>query len=403
MGLFNRQQTEPVVKAAAASGNSGRTQVDSYVTFFQGPQRQRYMAVPTVSRARDLIAGIIGCTPLIMYKESWDPEERETYEVREQPRSWLNRLDPGLPNSTLMSWLFDDIFFTQRGFLFITERYSDGFPKNFTRLPSAMVSTLDQQGPVYFAPSKQIEFNGLPIDYRDVVQFIGPIQGLLTTSPNAVLTSLRLEQARLRNASVASPTGWLRQVGGEPMSEEELQSLGQSFENARLTNSVAVLNEFVTYTESNTDPSKQLLVEASEYQALEIARLANIPPYLVGVNTGSMNYQSSTQARQDLYLFAAKLYMDCIAETLSGNNVLPQGTYVRFDTEEYLKDYNMEHGEEEGEDSSDARNLAEMVQKIYLGVDKVITSEEARIILNEAGADLIPNKQITPQGVTPNA
>ena len=52
MGLFNRQQTEPVVKAAAASGNTGRTQVDSYVTYFQGPQRQRYMAVPTVSRAR---------------------------------------------------------------------------------------------------------------------------------------------------------------------------------------------------------------------------------------------------------------------------------------------------------------------------------------------------------------
>jgi hypothetical protein len=116
MGLFNRQQTEPVVKAAAASGNSGRTQVDSYVTYFQGPQRQRYMAVPTVSRARDLIAGIIGCTPLIMYKETWDAEERETYEVREAPRSWLKRLDPGVPNSTLMSWLFDDIFFTQRGF-----------------------------------------------------------------------------------------------------------------------------------------------------------------------------------------------------------------------------------------------------------------------------------------------
>ena len=95
--------------------------------------------------------------------------------------------------------------------------------------------------------------------------------------------------------------------------------------------------------------------------------------------------------------------MDCIAETLSGNNVLPQGTYVRFDTEEYLKDYNMTHDEGDSEDSSDARNLAEIVQKIYLGVDKVITSEEARIILNEAGADLIPNKQITPQGVTPNA
>ena len=205
-------------------------------------------------------------------------------------------------------------------------------------MPSAMVLTQDQAGPVFFAPSKQIMFSGLPIDHRDVVQFISPIQGLLYTSPNAVLTSLKLEQARLRNSSSLLPTGVLRQVAGEPLSETELQQLGQSFEAARLTNSVAVLNEFVTYTETNSDASKQMLVAASEYQALEIARLANCPPYLLGVATGSYSYQNSTQARQDLYMFGAKLFMDCIAETLSMGNVLPRGTYCKFDIENYLSE-----------------------------------------------------------------
>jgi phage portal protein BeeE len=181
-------------------------------------------------------------------------------------------------------------------------------------------------------------FSGLPVDHRDVVQFISPIQGLLFTSPNAVLTSLKLEASRMRSASNSLPNGVLRQIGGEPLSAEELQQLSQNFEACRMTNTVAALNEFVTYTETTTDPSKQMLVEASEYQALEIARLANCPPYLLGVATGSYSYQNSTQARQDLYMFGAKLFMDCIAETLSADNVLPRGTYVKFDIEDYLSE-----------------------------------------------------------------
>ena len=338
MGLFTRataDSREPVVKAAAGS-NVGMSQLDNFYAFTQGNNRQRAMSVPAITRARDLLASVIGCTPLKMYNEMWNGEEMEEVDIA--PRSWLRRLDPALPNSTTFAWLFDDLFFTQRAFLAITKRSADGFPMAFQRMPSAMVLTQDQAGPVFFAPSKQIMFSGLPVDHRDVVQFISPIQGLLFTSPNAVLTSLKLESARLRSASNSLPNGVLRQIGGEPLSAEELQQLSQSFEAARLTNTVAALNEFVTYTETTTDPSKQMLVEASEYQALEIARLANCPPYLLGVATGSYSYQNSTQARQDLYMFGAKLFMDCIAETLSADNVLPRGTYVKFDIDDYLSE-----------------------------------------------------------------
>jgi hypothetical protein len=340
MGLFTRataDSREPVVKAAAGS-NVGMSQIDNFYAYTQGNNRQRAMSVPAITRARDLLASVIGCTPLKMFNEMWNPVERELEQIEIAPRSWLRRLDPALPNSTTFAWLFDDLFFTQRAFLAITKRGADGFPMAFQRMPSAMVLTQDQAGPVFFAPSKQIMFNGLPVDHRDVVQFISPVQGLLYTSPNAVLTSLKLEGARLRSASNSLPNGVLRQIGGEPLSAEELQQLSQSFENARMTNTVAALNEFVTYTETTTDPSKQMLVEASEYQALEIARLANCPPYLLGVATGSYSYQNSTQARQDLYMFGAKLFMDCISETLSADNVLPRGTYVKFDIDDYLSE-----------------------------------------------------------------
>jgi hypothetical protein len=40
-------------------------------------------------------------------------------------------------------------------------------------------------------------------------------------------------------------------------------------------------------------------------------------------------------------------------------------------------------------------NAAEAVQKIYLGVDKMITADEARLIVNElSGSDLkVPSKK----------
>jgi hypothetical protein len=40
----------------------------------------------------------------------------------------------------------------------------------------------------------------------------------------------------------------------------------------------------------------------------------------------------------DLLFFGVKLYADAIAETLSMNNVLPNGTYVAFDYESYLEE-----------------------------------------------------------------
>jgi hypothetical protein len=56
-----------------------------------------------------------------------------------------------------------------------------------------MVQTLDQAGPVWFAPSKDIVFNGGGLDPNDVVQFLSPIQGIIYMSEQAVATALKLE------------------------------------------------------------------------------------------------------------------------------------------------------------------------------------------------------------------
>ena len=352
MAIFNRSvnkaaiSPEPTKAAAAGSyysnsvNNGGANMVGQYYSYVEGDARNRAMSVPTVSRARDLMASVIGCMNLKMYNEIWNGNEMEKLPIA--PRTWLRKIDPTLPNNFILSWTFDDLFFYGRAFWYITSRTADGYPASYTRLPAAMVQTLDQSGPVWFAPSKQIIFQGGNLDPNDVVQFLSPIQGIVYQSVQAVATALQLEASRYRNSSSQIPAGVLRQVGGEPLSAQELSDLAAAFNAARTTNQTAALNEFVTYTETATSPDKMLLIDSAEFQAMEMARLCNIPPYLAGVSVGSYSYQSSAEARMDLWTFGVRAYADCIAGTLSGNNVLPNGTYVEFDVEQYLSgEYSM--------------------------------------------------------------
>lgn len=345
MGIF----TKPVTKAAiseppkvqAAVGFGGTYSKDAIGAFYQyteGTARAEAMTLATVSRSRDLLASVIGCMPLQMYGEMFNDATGEIEEIDLAPRSWLRQPDPSVTYNFLMAWTLDDLLFYGRAFWYVTERTQDGFPSKFTRLPAGSVTTLDQAGPVWFGPSKEIIFAGNTLDARDVIQFLSPIQGIVYSSAQTIATAMKVEASRYTYARSSLPSGILKQTGGEPLSAQELSEIGAAFQQARLTNQTAVLNEFLSYEPSNATPDKMLMIESAQYSALDLARLCGVPPYLVGVATGSYAYTSSQQSRADLYIFGVKPYADCIASTLSMNNVLPRGTYVKFDADTYLVD-----------------------------------------------------------------
>jgi phage portal protein BeeE len=350
MGIFDRKVNKAAIspapaKAAAAramnpgysSSNVGVNMIGQYYTYQEGQLRAAAISIPAISRARDLLASVIGCLPLQMYNEMWNGEEMERVYIA--PRSWLRRPDQTVPYNFLMSWTFDDLYFYGRAFWYITSRTADGYPATFTRLPAGSVTTTDMAGPVWFAPSKEVYFQGGQIDPANLVQFLSPTQGMVYSSQAAIETAIKIQDARARNASSSIPAGVLRQTGGEPLSAQELADLAAAFNTARATNQTAALNEFLTYEPTTMSPDKMLLIESANYSALETGgRIGNVPPYLIGVSTGSYSYQSSQQARMDLLFFGVKLYADAIAETLSMNNVLPNGTFVAFDYESYLEE-----------------------------------------------------------------
>ncbi|NDA97188.1 MAG: hypothetical protein EBY08_04800, partial [Actinobacteria bacterium] len=83
MALFNRTVNKAAIspqptKAAAAGGasyytnsvnNGGAQMIGQYYSYIEGPARNRAMSVPTISRARDLMASVVACMQLKMYNE----------------------------------------------------------------------------------------------------------------------------------------------------------------------------------------------------------------------------------------------------------------------------------------------------------------------------------------------
>jgi hypothetical protein len=351
VGIFSRQVTKAAIspideshKAAAAGSygtyqsNQGVNFIGEYFAYYEGDARNRANSIPTLSRARDLLASVISSTKLEMYNEVWNDTEKEMECVYIAPRSWLRQPDPTIPYATLMAWTLDDLLYYGRCFWYITSRTADGFPATFTRLPAGSVTCQDQTGPVFFAPSKEVYFQGGMLDPNDLVQFISPVQGIIYQSQTAIETALRVEQSRYRNAQSSLPSGVLQvKAGGEPLSSQELADLATAFNSARVNNQTAALNEFLTYEETKALPDNMLMIESADFSGKEMCRLGNIPFYLAGFDVGAYQYSTSAGAREDLLLFGARQYLDCVSQTLSGNNVLPRGTYVKFDIDSYLE------------------------------------------------------------------
>ena len=344
MAIFNRVNkaaiSPPVAKAAASGGYATQNNkgVGNFYNYSAGQARNKAMSVAAISRSRDLMASVLACMDLKMYTEIWNGQEME--QVPLAPRSWLSQLDPKMPNTFSFPWVFDDLFFFGRSMLYITARTADGYMASATRLPQGSISTTDMTGPVWFGKSDEIYFNGNKIPTEDVVQILSPTQGMIYMSEQTIATALKLEAARYRNADSAIPAGVLAQRGGEPLSATELADLAAAFNAARATNQTAALNEFLTYTETTATPDKMLLIEAANYQALECARLCNVPPFLLGISTGSYAYTNSRSAKSDLWYFGLSMYAKAITAALSQQ--LPRGTHVEFNFEKYLMDYSTE-------------------------------------------------------------
>jgi hypothetical protein len=331
MGLFRPRKPE-VTAGMTPTASTAQLSSAGALTVLNNAQadRARAMRIPTISRARDLLAGAVASGRLEYYLTQWNGEDLE--EVELPPEPWMVRPDPRTTLTHTLSWTFDSLFFHGYAAWYITSRRAvDGRPAAFTVLdPSLLTITANTWAFNVPVGDYLITYNGQTLRNEDVVLFWSPVQGLLQTGARAILIAERLDQMSLRFATAPQGYGYLRQVSGEPLTADELSDLAAGWAEARELNAVAALNEFVDFKESTMDPSRLQGVESRQHQATELARVANVSAFLVSAPTGSaMTYQNAQQAQEQLRL-DARIYIECIEQTLSNDQITTRGHIVRL-------------------------------------------------------------------------
>jgi hypothetical protein len=196
---------------------------------------------------------------------------------------------------------------------------------------SRMITSTDQTQNIWFSKASNLYFNGTEINVDDVVQFLSGTEGVVYASQRTINTAIKLDEAVFRNASSAIPSGILQvQPNSESMSATDLQELAATFNEARMTQTIAALSPEVHYQELMTSPDKMMLVQSSEFMQMQISRIVGVPAYLLNLSVGSYAYTNSAEARQDVWTFAAKNVAECISQTLSMNQILPNGTLCQI-------------------------------------------------------------------------
>lgn len=303
-----------------------------------GMARDQAMSVPAFRQGVTTIAGTCGTFPLVAFKAG--------FKVAELP-AFLAQPDPDEPPSITWTRIVSDLvlfpyaflrlfdFKNAAGEIILPKRDSAGFPRCAYVMPADRVS-IDPQG-------STIRYDGTEIDPSDVIRFDSPTApGALYDGDRILRTALMIEDATRRFASMEIPPGYLEQTDGPEWLPEEITTLLGDWQHARRSRATAFVPRGLTFKTPVFNPGQLQLVEARNANAVDIARLLNLPPMSVNADTGaSLTYSTTESQGQQLINTSLSAYLVAVAGRLSMRDVTPRGTFVRHDMTQLLRgDFN---------------------------------------------------------------
>jgi HK97 family phage portal protein len=291
--------------------------------------RNQAMTVPTIARARNIIAGSLSGLPL--YRFTTDGRDL-------LPAPWMRQPDPMVTRQTTLAWTVDSLFFYGVAYWQVLEVYAeDGRPSRFRWIdPVRVAPQLNRDGTMvdhYTVDGHRAPTTGV----GSLIVFSGYEDGLLRRAGRTIRTAIQLEQAALTYAETPSPMMALKNSGA-PLPSGKVTELLNAWREARNRSSTAYLNESIDIERVGFSPAEMALVEARMATAQELARAAGIPPWYLGVDAGSsMTYQNVGNSRRDLLDFALMPYIISIEQRLSLSDILVQREQVKFDLTDFLR------------------------------------------------------------------
>lgn len=283
--------------------------------------RAAAMGLSTVAKARNTIAGRIGSFPLVVMQGK---------DVKGEQPLWAQQPEKYRTRSQTILWTVDSLIFYGRAFWLITERYADGFPKQFVWCPEDK-ATVDGNGFLTAAFGYEV-----PAD--SYIRFDAHHEGVLHFAKATLRKAMDTERAAANAAANPVPSIELHQVEGDDLSDKEIKDLLDSWRAARTARGggVGYTNSAIEARTHGQAP-EQLLIEGQNQAAIDLARAMGVPAWAVDASIAgsSMNYSNSAARAQELVDFGLQPYMNAITDRLSVDSILPRGTWVKFEISEF--------------------------------------------------------------------
>jgi HK97 family phage portal protein len=288
-----------------------------------GIDRNFALQVASVSRCRNLIAGVISSIDLALYKKS-------TGEKLGSP-VWLEQPDIRQPRSVTIAATVDSLLFYSVAYWRVTSLYADdGRPSGFEWVANNRVTyTTNKYGTEvqdYFVDGQLVPMAGI----GSLVTFQSLIPGVLQTASTTIRAAYDIQKASAVSAATPMPTGVLKNNGAD-LPEAQVQGLLAAFKSARQNRSTAYLTSTLEYVPTSFSPKDMAYTEASQYLSTEIARSMNVPAYMISSDmNNSMTYQNIIDGRKEFVAYSLQPYISAIEDRLSMNDITNSQNQVRF-------------------------------------------------------------------------
>lgn len=279
------------------------------------------MRLGALSKPRHLLVTTVSQLPVVAYRGEAKMEQQPL--ICRQP-------EVGRPRSTTILWAMDAMYWFGRVWYVAAARSSESEGNKITRVRwvPEWAAEVDADGNLVKAFGEQVQ-------QRDVVRVDGPHEGILNFATDEIRDRLAINLAASNASANPVPSIDLHQTGGDPLKDDEIDSLTARWVAAR-----AKQGGGVGFTNQSIEarvlgqPVEQLLIAAKTQSDLDLVRASGAPAWAadVAVEGSAVTYSNSpSRARELLDGFAAG-YMTAWADRFSMDDILPAGSWCKFST-----------------------------------------------------------------------
>lgn len=284
--------------------------------------RSQAIAIPAVSKARNLLISTISKFPLVALNTAGPlaPKDQPTF---------LYRTNSAVTPYERMAWTIDDLIFYGYSLWLVRRGADDG---------SGRRPILDAE----WCPPNQwtitdgnIRVDEQEIDSDNVILFNSPFEGLLNVAARTIRGAADVEASWVGRARNPIPLIELHLLEDTELTPEEIKAqIVDPWAKARASENGAIGYTPSTFeVRTHGEVKAELMVEGRNAIRTDIGSFLNIRASMLDGTMGidSLTYTTNEGEKNSFYEFDLPFWTDPITARLSMDDVVPRGVRVRFD------------------------------------------------------------------------